>query len=175
MCGNRGATGSFAFKGPRRLLWQCSAIAQDEVTVAPCPGAKTSVARWPRENFVRLAEVLLVAFPRLRLLVLGGAADAEVAQDLRNSLGSRVVNAAGPLSVRQSAEAMRPVRGERFRTDAPRRAYGRPLRSCLLCQGARRECGTRKTKAASSSARHCHAPGVCVTNAMIEGHRASPA
>jgi ADP-heptose:LPS heptosyltransferase len=89
------------------LLWQRSGIPPNVATVAFAPGAKTPVARWPKENYRTLAQRLLSAFPNLRLLVVGGPSDARIAQDLRESLGPRVVSVAGQLSVWQSAEAIR--------------------------------------------------------------------
>jgi ADP-heptose:LPS heptosyltransferase len=88
------------------LLWQRAAIPLGAKVIALAPGAATSVARWPQENYRALAQRLLSKFPDSYLLVVGGPDESRTAQELREKLGPRIVNGTARLSVWQSAEAI---------------------------------------------------------------------
>ncbi len=73
------------------------------LTVAP--GAAWPIKRWPAERFA-VAAGELSARHSLKVLVLGGAQDAEVCRTVAERLGASALDLAGQLTIRQSAAAV---------------------------------------------------------------------
>lgn len=88
-------------------FWDASGLTSAPKVAALGPGAGMASKRWPLERFEGLGARLLEAAPALRLLIVGGAADAPDAGRLARALGPRAVVAAGKLGVMESAEALR--------------------------------------------------------------------
>ena len=70
--------------------------------VAVAPGSVWNTKRWPKEHFERLVRMLMD--DGLSIVLIGGRDDLALCSDIRNALGGRVVNAAGMLTLLQSAE-----------------------------------------------------------------------
>src|SRR5207244_7647749 len=96
----------------RRLdaVWRTVGIAEGVDVFALAPGSKMPAKRWPIERFAEVGRGLRERFPRGRLVVLGGAEDRELGNELRRRVGDDTINLAGDLSILESAEALRRCR-----------------------------------------------------------------
>jgi len=99
-------------KERRRIdsLWLEESISDDSSVIGLCPGSKMAAKRWPLDRYERVSKQLLSKSPRYRVVVLGGPEDQTTGEDIRRSLGERVINLAGRLSLLESAEALRRCR-----------------------------------------------------------------
>jgi heptosyltransferase II len=70
--------------------------------VAIAPGSVWNTKRWPKEHFERLARMLMD--DGLSIVLIGARDDLALCSDIRNALGGKAVNAAGMLTLLQSAE-----------------------------------------------------------------------
>lgn len=79
---------------------------QQGVLVGIAPGSVWNTKRWPKEHFIALTKSLLDdGYP---VALIGGRDDAVLCSEIRNAIDNvSVVNAAGLLSLLQSAELMR--------------------------------------------------------------------
>ena len=91
--------------GARQVLPMDDA-ASDAQWIAIGAGSKMSAKRWPKDRFASFGEALLAQYPKLRLVVVGGAEDVGLGEELCRAWGERAVNAAGRLSVLESAALM---------------------------------------------------------------------
>lgn len=74
--------------------------------VGIAPGSVWNTKRWPREKFVELVRLLDAA--RISVVIIGGEADKELANEVVEKSGAQsIINAAGRLSLLQSAELIR--------------------------------------------------------------------
>jgi ADP-heptose:LPS heptosyltransferase len=71
--------------------------------IAVGPGSKMEAKRWPEQRFRDVGHALLAASPTVSLIVVGGGDDRAAGDRLCASWGKRAVNAAGRLSIFQSA------------------------------------------------------------------------
>ena len=77
--------------------------------VAIAPGSIWNTKRWPKEHFVELSRLLAHAGHRIALI--GGKPDAPLCEEIMKSLGQvAAINAAGALTLLQSAELIRQSR-----------------------------------------------------------------
>ncbi len=77
--------------------------------IAVAPGSVWNTKRWPEENFVKLVRLLRDAGRTIALV--GGPADGPLCTRVRERAGEkRVINAAGSLTLLQSAELIRRAR-----------------------------------------------------------------
>lgn len=75
------------------------------IVVAFGPGSKMPAKRWPIDRYVDVGRRLLAVDPRRSIVVLGGPEDRPLGDAICASLGDRVWNLAGKLSVLGSAVA----------------------------------------------------------------------
>ena len=79
---------------------------QDSLLVGIAPGSVWNTKRWPKEHFVALTKSLLE--DGHSVVLIGGREDAVLCSEIRNEMEDvSVVNAAGMLSLLQSAELIR--------------------------------------------------------------------
>lgn len=77
--------------------------------IAVAPGSIWNTKRWPKERFVELTKILVAEGSSV--VLIGGSQDARLCEEIRSEAGDKnVVNAAGRLSLLQSAEAIRRCR-----------------------------------------------------------------
>lgn len=88
-------------------LWLEESISDDTPVIAMCPGSKMAAKRWPLDRFERVGVELLNKSREYRIVVFGGPEDQATGEEIRRSLGKRVINFAGRLSLLESAEALR--------------------------------------------------------------------
>jgi ADP-heptose:LPS heptosyltransferase len=89
----------------RQLLAQ-HGIARDDGVIALAPGAGAVKRRWPIERFVELGRVLVREYDA-RFVVVGGPQDSDLGLHLETELSSsRVFNAAGRTTLRQTAAVL---------------------------------------------------------------------
>jgi heptosyltransferase-2 len=70
------------------------------------PGSVWNTKRWPEEYFIELSKMLLN--DGFLVVLIGGKEDAELCEEIGNAIGpGNVINAAGKLSLLQSAELIR--------------------------------------------------------------------
>ena len=74
--------------------------------LAVAPGSKMPAKKWPADRFAELGQRIQDESPDLRLVVLGGAEDASIGQELCNAWGKRAFNLAGKLSIYGSAAVL---------------------------------------------------------------------
>ncbi len=75
------------------------------VLIGLAPGSVWNTKRWLKEHFVALGNMLLM--DGYSIILLGGRNDVALCSEIRNALDTSVVNAAGMLSLLQSAELIR--------------------------------------------------------------------
>jgi ADP-heptose:LPS heptosyltransferase len=92
------------------LLWQEESISDQSISIGLCPGSKMPAKRWWLDRYKRISEQLLSKSPDYRVIVFGGSEDQTSGDEIRRSLGERVINLAGRLSLLESAEALRRCR-----------------------------------------------------------------
>jgi heptosyltransferase III len=63
----------------------------------------TSYRDWPLERFAELCERMRARWPKVHLMLFGGAAERERTGELARRIGGRVTNLAGTVTLRQSA------------------------------------------------------------------------
>jgi len=88
-------------------FWWKERIAETVLTIGIGPGSKMPAKRWPLDRFVAVGTRILNAFPECRLIVFGGIEDRVQGEEIVRALPNRVVNAAGKLTLLESAEALR--------------------------------------------------------------------
>jgi len=71
------------------------------------PGSKMPAKQWSFENYAELGKHLLLHYPEMHLLVVGGKEDAETGADLCRQWGERAHNLAGELSIYGSAAILK--------------------------------------------------------------------
>ena len=91
-------------------LWLEENISDDGPVIAFCPGSKMAAKRWPLGRFEQAGRELLNYSQEYRIMLFGGPDDRAAGDEIRRSLGPRVVNVAGRLSLLESAEALRRCR-----------------------------------------------------------------
>lgn len=79
------------------------------VVCAVAPGSKMPVKRWGVENFRRLGQRLLDAYPELHLLIIGGPDDRQLGEQLQTAWGPRASNVAGSTSLKESCTLLKNV------------------------------------------------------------------
>lgn len=84
-----------------RLL---AGVGKGETLFALAPGSVWATKRWPR--YPELAERLVARHPDARVVVVGSAADAELARTIAAAAPGRTINAAGTLPLLASAELL---------------------------------------------------------------------
>jgi ADP-heptose:LPS heptosyltransferase len=85
----------------RRVLDEHGVLASD-LRIALAPGALRARKVWPKENYAELARWLGKAFGA-RVLLIGGADEADLGEVLHAELGDGVINQIGKTSLRQAA------------------------------------------------------------------------
>ena len=88
-------------------LWREAGIPARALLIGLGPGSKMAAKQWPLQRFIEVGRDLLVNLPGCWLIIFGGPGDRELGNKIRDVLGDRVINAAGRLSVLESAEALR--------------------------------------------------------------------
>ena len=73
--------------------------------VAFAPGAKAAPNRWPGERFIEVGRRLVARGERI--VILGGAGDVAICDDIASAIGSGAANLAGKTTVRESCEILR--------------------------------------------------------------------
>lgn len=91
-------------------LWLEEGIPSEAMVIAIAPGSKMRAKRWPVERFVEVVNWLVSSFEECRVIVLGGSEDRAQGESIQQTIGTRVLNLAGELSVLESAEALRRCR-----------------------------------------------------------------
>lgn len=81
---------------------------QDDVLVAIAPGAKRSTNRWPAERFAEIGRML--ADSNSAVVLIAGAAEAELCKGLASQMGTYEHSFAGELSLAESIELLRRCR-----------------------------------------------------------------
>lgn len=77
---------------------------QHDSLVGIAPGSVWNTKRWPSEYYIKLATMLMD--DGFSIILIGGRDDLVLCSDIRNALGGKAVNAAGMLTLLQSAELM---------------------------------------------------------------------
>ena len=77
-------------------------VKPDDLLVAFAPGAGASKRMWPIERFAQLGS-WLQSTHKARILIIGGPREEVLGQELKQSLGSRAINAAGKTTLRETA------------------------------------------------------------------------
>ena len=83
-------------------------IFKDDLIIAIIPGggaswgAKANYLQWPYENFAKICDEL-VKFPRLKIILLGNKADAQICQNIMKILSHKPIGLFGKTSLRQFA------------------------------------------------------------------------
>jgi ADP-heptose:LPS heptosyltransferase len=82
-------------------------ISPEEVLIAFGPGSKMPAKRWPLDRFIEVGRHIIARFPQSRVILLGGLDDFRLGEQITRTLGAKVVNLAGRLTVLESAEFLR--------------------------------------------------------------------
>ena len=77
-----------------------------EIFIALAPWSRSALKSWPLDRFVKLAEEL-VRIPTIRVVLLGGPADSQAAEEFRFLESQGLVNLVGKLLIRQLPELLR--------------------------------------------------------------------
>ncbi len=86
--------------------WPGYATAASDCVVAFAPGSKMASKRWPESRYVELGQILLQQWPRLKIIVIGGAEDSALGDRMCDAWYGSGVNLAGKLSIYGSAAAL---------------------------------------------------------------------
>lgn len=89
-----------------RRVGRATGVDFDAPLLAIAPGSKMAAKRWPADRFAELGRRIRKEFPRLQLVVLGGAEDAKVGHELCTEWGEKAYNLAGKLSIYGSAAVL---------------------------------------------------------------------
>jgi len=86
------------------LLDQAGVKGGGELMIALAPGAKLEPNRWPADRFIEVGKSL--AARGNRILILGGASDAPMCDQIANAIGRNAASLAGKTTVRESCEVL---------------------------------------------------------------------
>lgn len=81
-------------------------VKEDDFLVVIHPGGNWDLKRWPRENFILLAQALTADF-QARVVIAGGPPEAALAEEIASALKERPVVLAGQISLRHLIALMR--------------------------------------------------------------------
>ncbi|MBL7074527.1 lipopolysaccharide heptosyltransferase II [candidate division KSB1 bacterium] len=83
-------------------------VKDGDTLVALAPGSAWPTKRWPPEGFIEVAYRL--SGLRIRVILIGGRADRLLCDEIGGQVKDRIINAAGRLTLRQTAELLRRCR-----------------------------------------------------------------
>jgi len=109
----------------RVLIWlhRCLLLARAQ---------RCQLKKWPAQRFALLGGRIRSEFPDLQLVVLGGAEDAAIGQELCNAWGEKAYNLAGKLSIYGSAAVLERCVGY-VGNDTGDNAFGSNVCRALRC------------------------------------------
>ena len=84
----------------------CAQVDNQECLIALAPWSRSALKSWPLNRFVQLAEEL-VRIPKLRVVVLGGPAESQLALEFRALESQGLVNLVGKFTLRQLPEVLK--------------------------------------------------------------------
>jgi heptosyltransferase-2 len=87
----------------RQILAQCPDVV---LWIGLCPGASSPRKRWPSERYASVVAHLVQVHKSYGVVVVGSSDDAAAGDEICRAGGARCINAAGKLTVRQTAAVL---------------------------------------------------------------------
>ena len=94
------------FAEEKKVLALLPFLETNQPVVTICPGAKFNNKRWTKEGFIEVSRQLQ-SLHQAHIVVLGGPGEEALCQEIATSIGGKVSNLAGQLSLLESAAVLK--------------------------------------------------------------------